>query len=168
MSRRPHSRRDIIRMIGASATVAFAHILGAAEDRIRFPSGAVIRTVLNDLPPEALSGGATDSKAELPKAICRRGAFVGFDRQGGPGDSNQVPAVMALLDAGYADKLLFSSDFSFASDLKRSGGAGYAKTVTVFGPTLRNAGVTQKTLHGILVDNPRRFLAFIPKMGRGA
>jgi predicted metal-dependent phosphotriesterase family hydrolase len=113
-------------------------------------------------------GGLTDSKAELPKAICRRGAFVGFDRQGGPGDSNQVPAVMALLDAGYADKLLFSSDFSFASDLKRSGGDGYAKTVTVFGPKLRNAGVTQRTLHGILVDNPRRFLAFIPKMRRGA
>jgi phosphotriesterase-related protein len=113
-------------------------------------------------------GGLTDPKAEIPKAICRRGAFVGFDRQGGPGDSNQVPAVMALLEAGYIDKLLFSSDFTFASDLKRSGGAGYAMTVTVFGPKLREAGVTLSMLHGILVDNPRRFLAFIPKMGRGA
>ena len=113
-------------------------------------------------------GGLTDSKADVQKAICKRGAFVGFDRQGGPGDGDQVPAVMALLEAGYADKLLFSSDFSFASDLKHSGGAGYAMTVTVFGPKLRNAGVTQSTLHGILVDNPRRFLAFIPKMRRGA
>jgi phosphotriesterase-related protein len=111
-------------------------------------------------------GGLTDPKAEVPKAICRRGAFVGFDRQGGPGDSDQVPAIMALLEAGYADKLLFSSDFSFASDLKRSGGAGYAMTVTVFGPKLRKAGVTQSALHGILVDNPRRFLAFIPPLNR--
>jgi predicted metal-dependent phosphotriesterase family hydrolase len=28
-------------------------------------------------------------------------------------------------------------------------------------PRLRDAGVDEKTLHGILVDNPRRFLAFV-------
>jgi phosphotriesterase-related protein len=113
-------------------------------------------------------GGLTDPKAEVHKAICKRGAFVGFDRQGGPGDADQVPAVMTLLEAGYADRLLFSSDFSFASDLKRSGGAGYAMTVTVFRPKLLKAGAAQSTLQRILVDNPRRFLAFVPKMRRGA
>jgi phosphotriesterase-related protein len=113
-------------------------------------------------------GGLADPKAEVQKAICRRGAFVGFDRQGGPGDKDQMPAVMALLEAGCADKLLFSSDFSFASELKRSGGAGYAMTVSVFGPKLLEAGVAPSTLQGILVDNPRRFLAFVPKMRRGA
>jgi phosphotriesterase-related protein len=107
-------------------------------------------------------GGVTDPKAELQKALCRRGAFVGFDRQGGAGDADQVPAVLALLEAGYADQLLFSSDFSFASDLKHNGGAGYAMSVTVFGPKLRKAGVPQSTLRGILVDNPRRLLAFVP------
>lgn len=107
-------------------------------------------------------GGVTDPKAELQKAICKRGAFVGFDRQGGAGDADQIPAVLALLEGGYADKLLFSSDFSFASDLKHNGGAGYAMSVTVFGPKLRKAGVPQSTLHGILVDNPRRLLAFVP------
>ena len=112
-------------------------------------------------------GGLKDAKAEVQKALCKRGAFVGFDRQGGPGDTDQVPAVMALLQAGYADKLLFSSDFSFASDLKHSGGAGYAMSVTVFGPKLQKAGVSRATLHGIFVDNPRRLLAFVPKMPRG-
>jgi predicted metal-dependent phosphotriesterase family hydrolase len=33
----------------------------------------------------------------------------------------------------------------------------------VFLPKLREAGVSEETLHGILVDNPRRFLAFVPK-----
>jgi phosphotriesterase-related protein len=108
-------------------------------------------------------GGLTDAKAEVLKAICKRGAFVGFDRQGGPSDSAQLPAIMALVEAGYADNLLFSSDFSFASDLKSQGGPGYAKTVTVFAPKLRQAGVSESTLHSILVDNPRRFLAFVPK-----
>ena len=108
-------------------------------------------------------GNLVDPKVEAHKAICKRGAFVGFDRQGGPGDTRQVPMVLALIDAGYAGNLLFSSDLSTANQIKRNGGAGYAKTVTVFAPKLREAGVKEDTLHNILVDNPRRFLTFVPK-----
>jgi predicted metal-dependent phosphotriesterase family hydrolase len=35
--------------------------------------------------------------------------------------------------------------------------------VNQFVPKLRHAGVKDATLHKILVDNPRRFLAFVPK-----
>jgi phosphotriesterase-related protein len=109
-------------------------------------------------------GGLIDPKAEVQKSICKRGAFAGFDRQGGPGDAAQVKMILALLEAGYADRLLFSSDFSAGGNqLKRNGGPGYAKTVTVFAPKLREAGVDEKILHGILVDNPRRLLAFVAK-----
>ncbi|MBZ5619058.1 MAG: hypothetical protein LAQ69_10090 [Acidobacteriia bacterium] len=109
-------------------------------------------------------GGLSDPQVEVQKAICKLGAFAGFDRQGGPGDAGQVKMVMALLEAGYADQLLFSSDFSTGGNqLKRNGGPGYAKTVTVFAPKLREAGMDEKILHGILVDNPRRLLAFVPK-----
>jgi phosphotriesterase-related protein len=111
-------------------------------------------------------GGLIDPEARVHKEICKRGAFVGFDRQGGPGDSRQIPMVLALIGAGYADNLLFASDFSNAAQLKRNGGAGYAKTVTVFVPKLREAGVAEETLHRILTDNPRRFLAFVPKQKR--
>jgi phosphotriesterase-related protein len=109
-------------------------------------------------------GGLNDAAAEVPKAIAKRGAFAGFDRQGGAGDGVQVKMVLAMLEAGYAGNLLFSSDFATGgSQLKRNGGPGYAKTLTVFVPKLREAGVDEKTLHGILVDNPRRLLAFVPK-----
>jgi phosphotriesterase-related protein len=111
-------------------------------------------------------GGLVDPQVEVHKAICKRGAYVGFDRQGGAGDARQIPMVLALLEAGYADSLLFSSDFSSAAGLKRSGRAGYAQTLTVFAPKLREAGVDETTLHRILVDNPRRFLAFVPKQIR--
>jgi hypothetical protein len=53
------NRRDIIRLIGASAAAAFAHSLGAAERQLQFAKGAIIRTVLKDVPPEALAGGTT-------------------------------------------------------------------------------------------------------------
>jgi phosphotriesterase-related protein len=113
-------------------------------------------------------GGLLDPKVEVHKALCKRGAFVGFDRQGGPTDGAQVPLVMALIEAGYAANLLFASDFSNVTQLKRNGGPGYAKTVTVFAPKLREAGAKEEMLHQILVDNPRRFLAFVPKRPRKA
>jgi phosphotriesterase-related protein len=108
-----------------------------------------------------------DPNTEVHRAICRRGAFVGFDRQGGPNDDPVVPIVMSLIDAGYADHLLFSSDFSNAAMLKRNNKElGYAKTLTVFVPKIKKAGASDEVLRQIMNDNPRRFLAFVPKVKR--
>jgi phosphotriesterase-related protein len=111
-------------------------------------------------------GNLVDPQVQVHKAICRRGAFVGFDRQGGPGDAQQVPLVMALLEAGFAENLMFSADISNAGQMKKNGGQGYAKTLTVFVPKIKAAGATDEMLHTIMVDNPRRFLAFVPKKAR--
>jgi predicted metal-dependent phosphotriesterase family hydrolase len=56
-----------------------------------------------------------------------------------------------------------SSDFSNAKYLRKNGGPGIDMTVTVFVPKLRAAGVPDRTLHTILVENPRRVLSFQPK-----
>jgi phosphotriesterase-related protein len=101
-------------------------------------------------------GNLVDANVYVQKTICRRGAFVGFDRQGGNNDTQQVPMVMALIEAGFAGHLMFSADAS----------SGYAKTLTMFVPKLKAAGATDEVLHGITVDNPRRFLAFVPKRPR--
>ena len=101
-------------------------------------------------------GNLVDPNVYVHKAICRRGAFVGFDRQGGNNDAQQVPMVMALIEAGFASHLMFSADAS----------SGYSKTMTVFLPKLKAAGASDQVLHQITVDNPRRFLAFVPKRAR--
>jgi phosphotriesterase-related protein len=101
-------------------------------------------------------GNLVDANVYVHKTLCRRGAFVGFDRQGGNGDAQQVPMVMALIEAGFADHLMFSADAS----------RGYAKTLTVFLPKLKAAGASDDVLHRIMEDNPRRFLAFVPKRPR--
>jgi predicted metal-dependent phosphotriesterase family hydrolase len=101
-------------------------------------------------------GNLVDPMVYVHKQICRRGAYVGFDRQGGFNDAQQVPLVMALIEAGFADHLMFSADAS----------SGYAKTITGFLPKLKAAGATDEVLHHIMVDNPRRFLAFVPKRPR--
>jgi predicted metal-dependent phosphotriesterase family hydrolase len=65
-----------------------------------------------------------------------------------------------FLDAGYANQLLLSSDFTGGRTLE---GPLYGRTKTVFAPKLIQAGVKEETVHAILYDNPRRFLAFVPK-----
>jgi phosphotriesterase-related protein len=106
-----------------------------------------------------------DVKAEIPKQLAKRGVFVGFDRVTLPivPDAQKVTTILAFLEAGHTDHLLLSSDFATGRALKKNGGAGLAQTVTVFGPMLLKAGVSEATLRQILVDNSRRFLAFAPK-----
>jgi phosphotriesterase-related protein len=101
-------------------------------------------------------GNLEDPRVYVHKAICRRGAYVGFDRQGGGSDDADVPMVMALIEAGFADHLLVSGDAS----------RDYGRPLTAFLPKLRAAGASDEVLHRITVDNPRRFLAFTPKRPR--
>ena len=103
-------------------------------------------------------GNLADPDVYVHKQICRRGAFVGFDRQGSGNDAPVVPLVMALINAGFADNVLVSGD-AFR---------GYARPVTTFVPQLKAAGASDEVLHRIMVDNPRRFLAFVPRRARKA
>jgi len=106
-----------------------------------------------------------DTTAAIPKQLGKRGVFVGFDRVTIPivPDAQKVSTILAFLDAGYTDHLLLSSDFSNGRALKKNGGPGIAQAATVFGPMLLKAGVDEATLRRVLVDNPRRFLAHVPK-----
>lgn len=113
-------------------------------------------------------GNLVDPNVEVHRAICRRGAFIGFDRQGAQADTAQVPMVMKLIDAGYADNLMVASDLSNIAQTKKGGGPGYARALTVFIPKLKAAGANDEVLTQVMNDNPRRFLAFIPKRARRA
>lgn len=112
-------------------------------------------------------GGLIDPEAAVHKTIASRGAYVGFDRLGGgpEADGPKVPMIMAMLDAGHTERVLLASDFASAGDIQTNGGAGYAKTITQFVPMLREAGVDDETIHTLTVENPLRFLAFVPTSG---
>ena len=110
-----------------------------------------------------------DPKAETHKTIAKRGAFVGIDTVGHfipsaptSGDFMKVRMIQALLDAGYEDHILLSSDFAHQDCLKRYWGAGYSTVTGIFVPKLRYAGVKEATIRKILVDNSRRFLVYTP------
>ena len=104
-----------------------------------------------------------DPKAEVITQIAKRGAFVGFDRVTGGlvPDDRKVVMILAFLAAGLADRLLLSADYNFTA--RSAARPGYASALTMFVPRLRQAGVNEATIRQITVDNPRRFLAFVPR-----
>ena len=73
--------------------------------------------------------------------------------------------IVAVIEAGYEDHVLLSADFAREQELKANGGAGYSSVLAIFVPKLRYAGVPDHVISKILIDNPRRFLAFTPKEG---
>ena len=104
--------------------------------------------------------------------IGRRGAYLGFDTVGRAlnlGNSPEIPAadkvrmVLSVLEAGYEDQVLLAADFASSSQLKSNSGNGFSTAIAQFVPKLRYAGVDEATLHKITVDNPRRFMAFVPR-----
>ena len=105
---------------------------------------------------------------ETHKEIARRGAFLGFDTVGHRMSRSFIPEaekvhmVLDALDAGFEDSILLSSDFANTAQIKANWGNGFSTVLVQFVPKLRYAGVPDETIHKILVDNPRRFLAFVP------
>jgi len=103
------------------------------------------------------------------RAIAQRGAFVGLDTLGHEMGRSDIPAadkvqmVQDLLDAGLENHILLSSDQGNARQFKRYYGHGWSSVLMQFVPKLRYAGVPEEAIRKILVDNPRRFLAFVPK-----
>ena len=111
---------------------------------------------------------ADDAGWETHKEIARRGAFIGFDTVGHRMSQSFIPErdkvdmVLNALEAGYEDHVLLSSDFANTTQIKANWGNGFSTVLLQFVPKLRYFGVPDATIHKILVDNPRRFLAFEP------
>lgn len=118
---------------------------------------------LSDIKP------GSEPLGQTVKAIAKRGAFLGFDTVGhqmqasmNP-ETGKVKYVLEVLNAGYEDNLMFAADFSQSAQLKANWGNGFSTVLVQFVPKLRYAGVDDRTLRKILIDNPLRFLSFVPK-----
>lgn len=106
---------------------------------------------------------------QTAKAIAKRGAFLGFDTVGHQMQASMNPEagkvryVLEVLNAGFEDNLMLAADFSQSPQLKANWGNGFSTVLVQFVPKLRYAGVSDATLRKILIDNPLRFMSFVPK-----
>ena len=109
-----------------------------------------------------------DPTWETHKEIARRGAFVGFDTVGHRMASSFIPErqkvdmILNMIEAGYEDHVLLSADFANTTQIKANWGNGFSSVLIQFVPKLRYFGVPDETIHKILVDNSRRWLAYRP------
>ena len=98
--------------------------------------------------------------------LLRRGAWVQYDMIGMevfyadqgvqcPSDEENARHLLALVDAGFGDRLLVSQDVFLKSLLRAHGGPGYAHILQFFVPRLRRLGADRATIDRLLIDNPR-------------
>jgi phosphotriesterase-related protein len=94
----------------------------------------------------------------------KRGAYVEFDAIGARPDMNaQVDFTVALIEAGYAGRILLSHDAGWYEpgqpDGRPSGGVrGFTSLIEDFLPLLRSRGIGENIIRQITVENP--FMAF--------
>lgn len=110
-----------------------------------------------------------DPKMDTHQRIAKRGAFVDFGPVGHQMARSSIPEgekakrFKMLVDAGIEDQILLSSDMGNPAHYQANWGHGFSSVLAQFVPKLRLAGVKETTIRKVLVDNPRRFLAFVPK-----
>lgn len=103
--------------------------------------------------------------------VADRGVFVEYDHFGREyyaghmnqpytKDARRVELLLELLRRGFERQLLLSQDVCAKIDLERFGGNGYGHVLKRIVPLLRGEGVGEDALDAMLVENPRRALAF--------
>ena len=103
--------------------------------------------------------------------LLNTGTYVGYDGFGEedyiesldylpPRDMERVESIMKLIDKGYIDQILISQDHCRKTYLKKYGGQGFDHILRNMVPIMKEKGLTQKEINHILIENPKRFLAF--------
>lgn len=90
------------------------------------------------------------------------GCYLSFDTIGwqefSP-EEHKIACILALIDRGYSDRLLLSSDLCRRTFYHANGGRGYDYVLKSFAPRLRDSGVSETDLTRILMSNPAEALA---------
>ncbi|MFI9051261.1 phosphotriesterase [Streptomyces sp. NPDC053427] len=115
------------------------------------------------LPPDRIALGHQDllDDPAVHRELAAAGAYVGFDTVGKEdyqSDAVRLRLLLALLEAGHADRVLLSCDVSRHRYLAGEGGTGYGHLFRSFVPRLRAAGADAELIDGLTRRNPLRFL----------
>ena len=126
---------------------------------------------------------STDTKdMEYLEWVIKQGCYLGMDRLPGihvpplarVSPEGRVKTIKDLINAGYADRILLGHDAFLVStffDTLPEAAKKKLETDNPYGflyinkfvlPKLRELGVSEKTIHSICVDNPRRFFEGTP------
>lgn len=112
---------------------------------------------------------------ERDQEIARKGFYIGYDHIGYEPEWSSMPYAMsdakrialckAFIDAGYAKNLVISCDaepcrIGWEAPGAPAASQGYAHLLRNFVPRLKAQGVSEETLHLLLVETPQKILPF--------
>lgn len=136
-----------------------------------FPTGLAQLEILSEegVDLERVVVGHTDTvkNVDYSLALLAKGAYIQYDcmmtcRVGGqlvlPEIDRRIAYLTAVIDAGYARKILLSHDVCQRSHMHSRGGAGFVFLFEEFAPRAIAAGIDAETMRQIFTDNPRRAL----------
>ena len=150
----------------------------AARAQVRTGAAITTHTFLEQLIPDQLEiledegvdfarvviGHLGDKRdVDTTLATAARGVFVQIDHIGGTvhqRDEQRAKTVARLITGGYLSQILLSMDICMKSRLHWYGGGGYDYLLQEFVPLLLEEGVDRSAINTMLIDNPRRLLAF--------
>ena len=96
------------------------------------------------------------------RALAERGAWVEFDTISGSNEYylvRTVRAIHALVDAGFAERILLSQDVCLDTDLEALGGPGYGYILHSFTARLEASGLSAEMVRAFVTLNPARALS---------
>jgi phosphotriesterase-related protein len=113
------------------------------------------------------------------RRILEAGCYVSYDGFGqliyhflvmnrvlnGHSDIQRIDEIIQMIDEGYINQIQIAQDYCFKSCLAAYGGYGYAHILNNVVPFMRAKGLTDETIHTLLVENAKRFLEFGPVQG---
>ncbi|MDI3420857.1 phosphotriesterase family protein [Streptomyces luteolus] len=153
------------RCLRAAAAAARARGLSVAT-HARLGRGGLAQLELltgAGLDPHRVAIGHQDllDEPSVHRELAAAGAYVAFDTVGKEryrSDSDRLRLLLALLDAGHADRALLSCDISRHAYLESAGGHGYGHLFRCFLGRVRAAGVGEELIDLMTRRNPLRFL----------
>ena len=70
------------------------------------------------------------------------------------------PVIVKLCENGYDKNIMMSQDICYKHLLKKYGGYGYSHVIENIVPELRRHNVGENQIRNMLVENPKKILAF--------
>ena len=94
-------------------------------------------------------------------SVLKTGVNVGFDTIGKNNylsDDIRISHLLEIEKEGYIGQIVLSEDLTRKSHLEYLGGIGYSYLFETFIPNLKHAGIKDKSIEMMLVNNPKRIM----------
>lgn len=167
------AEEKVLRAAGAASVQTGAAVTVHLDPRGEGADRVIDVLTSEGVAPERMIMGHLDANPDLEYhlRVAERGVFVEYDHfgreyyaghMGRPytKDTRRLELVHELVRRGFGGQLLLSQDVCAKIDLHRHGGNGYDHVLRRIVPRLRAGGLDDGAIEAMLVDNPRRALAF--------